>query len=148
MGLEIESNGSISPGGSTPPSSEINMGYTGKQKNQYQNNWKKKRRAKYLQGKSCVHCGSTDRLQFDHIDPKRKNDHRIWSWSIPRLEEELKKCQILCTKCHCKKTGLSNRRSMKHGTLLTYKVWRCRCDLCRKSNAVYEVARRGKPSST
>ena len=31
-----------------------------------------------------------------------KKDHKIWSWSKQRREAEIKKCVVLCRKCHVK----------------------------------------------
>ncbi|MGA9018167.1 MAG: HNH endonuclease signature motif containing protein [Candidatus Cybelea sp.] len=69
-----------------------------------------KRRAKaiaYLGGK-CVQCGATEALDFDHIDPSTKSfkiSNRLNSrWS--KVLAELKICQLLCRKCHVKKTEL------------------------------------------
>ena len=58
----------------------------------------------------CVHCGENDLivLEFDHIDRKTKTmnialmiNSRI-KWEL--IEEELKKCQLLCANCHKRKT--------------------------------------------
>lgn len=66
----------------------------------YQLNWLLRRRGEYLAGKMCVWCGSTDHLEFHHIDPATKDTHRIWSWQWERLQAELTKCIILCRHCH------------------------------------------------
>ena len=55
-------------------------------------------------GGKCVKCPSTEKLQFDHIDPKQKVNHRIWTWSPARRAAELAKCQLLCEPCHIQKT--------------------------------------------
>jgi 5-methylcytosine-specific restriction endonuclease McrA len=73
-----------------------------------------RRRKDYLQDKSCVVCGATKRLEIDHIDPKTKTSHRIWSWKDSRRIKELKKCQVLCKQCHidktCKDLGYKRRK--------------------------------------
>jgi 5-methylcytosine-specific restriction endonuclease McrA len=66
----------------------------------FQREWYARRRAEYLVDKRCVTCGSTDRLEVDHIDPTTKMSHRVWSWSAERRAAELAKCQILCKKHH------------------------------------------------
>lgn len=73
-------------------------------KREYQREWCAKRRRDFLDGKSCIECGSTEYLQLDHIDRTKKISHRIWSWTEERRKEEIKKCQILCKICHKKKT--------------------------------------------
>ncbi|MEM1416560.1 MAG: HNH endonuclease [Myxococcota bacterium] len=62
------------------------------------------RRARFFAGKSCVKCGSVERLELDHIDPAQKVTHSIWSWSQARREAEIAKCQVLCRRCHKRKT--------------------------------------------
>ena len=75
-------------------------------KMEYQREWYAARREKGIKslGGRCVQCGATDELEFDHIDPATKSNHRIWSWSWARINEELEKCQLLCVPCHFQKT--------------------------------------------
>jgi len=59
----------------------------------------------YLGGK-CVKCGSTERLEFDHIDRTTKKytiAGRV-TLNFDNLKEELNKCQLLCVDCHKIKT--------------------------------------------
>lgn len=59
-----------------------------------------------LLGGKCVHCGTTDRMEFDHIDPRTKTfeiTDKIAQYAWWRIIEELKKCQLLCFKCHVEK---------------------------------------------
>lgn len=63
-----------------------------------------KSRRSFLKGKSCIACGSKRDLEVDHIDPRTKITHRMWSWSKERLAAELIKCQVLCWFCHFFKT--------------------------------------------
>lgn len=72
---------------------------------EYQRKWILSRRDEYLSDKSCKKCGSKKNLEVDHIDPKKKLSHRIWSWSKKRREAELKKCQVLCKDCHKSKSA-------------------------------------------
>tara|TARA_A100001234_G_C12489914_1_gene327275 strand:+ start:101 stop:526 length:426 start_codon:yes stop_codon:yes gene_type:complete len=65
----------------------------------------------YLGGK-CVSCGTTENLEFDHIDPntKRYNVSKVIPDTSPETPlcqsvwEEVNKCQLLCKSCHRKKT--------------------------------------------
>tara|TARA_Y100000593_G_scaffold90405_1_gene176766 strand:- start:4201 stop:4629 length:429 start_codon:yes stop_codon:yes gene_type:complete len=75
----------------------------------YQRQWARKRREAFFDGKSCARCGSTDRMELDHIDPSKKVHHAIWSWSKVRRREELSKCQVLCHECHSAKTSRFRR---------------------------------------
>lgn len=62
----------------------------------------------------CSECGFKGhhfQLDLDHVDPETKRNkgtgnHRAFepSWSQERIEEELKKCVILCANCHRLKT--------------------------------------------
>ena len=59
----------------------------------------------YLGGK-CVKCGTTKRLEFDHIDRTTKKytiAPRVTN-NFDNLKEELNKCQLLCAFCHLNKT--------------------------------------------
>ena len=69
---------------------------------EYQRQWLGERRAKAVtdRGGACEQCGSADRLEFHHRDPSAKTSHRIWSWSWPRMQAELAKCDLLCATCH------------------------------------------------
>lgn len=96
--------------------------------------WTAKNRADYMVGKFCVHCGSTNSLEVDHVDPEQKVSHRIWSWSAARRTAELAKCQILCTDCHLTKT-LEQRKIPEHGTVSRYSgKQKCRCEPCKAAN--------------
>ena len=123
------------------------MAYKDKNKQrEYQRKWRAKRRAEFFADKSCVECGSKEKLELDHIDrteKTRKTDHGIWTWAKEKQEKELKKCQILCHDCHWKKTrqDLGYGRLI-HGTITAYKNYKCRCPSCRKINAEVEFNRR------
>lgn len=58
-------------------------------------------------GGKCKKCGSGRSLQFDHIDPRKKkfNISDFLSFSKHETLNELKKCQVLCKRCHLKKTS-------------------------------------------
>lgn len=95
----------------------------------------------FLGGK-CVNCGSTEKLEFDHINDDRVGVDqcvsRLFSYSWERILVELKRCQLLCKPCHNKKTIKDKGwGGMVHGILSTYTNKKCRCDRCRESNALY-----------
>lgn len=57
-------------------------------------------------GGQCKSCGTTDDLEFDHIDPDQKEYSiaKIFtSGSEGKVQAEVAKCQLLCTDCHKKK---------------------------------------------
>lgn len=89
---------------------------------------------KVFLGGKCTSCGSIENLELDHIDrcDKALNISNVWSYSERKYHEELKKCQLLCYKCHKKKTlvdmGMLDAR-LNHGTVSSYRY--CRCNECR-----------------
>lgn len=102
---------------------------------QYQREYLAAKRAAYLNGKYCVECGSTQRLEIDHIDPTQKITHAFWSWSEERRLVELAKCQILCYDCHKKKTIMQTlRKNVPHGTITMYRRG-CHCNECKGAKA-------------
>ncbi len=68
----------------------------------------------YLKDKKCVICKESDPivLDFDHIDPKTKNNEignmmrSGYAWDAIKLE--MLKCQIICANCHRRKTAKQN----------------------------------------
>lgn len=114
------------------------MGYTGEQKREYQLRWRQARRNKAIEylGSSCADCGSSDKLEFDHIDRKSKafNIAHKLSCKWETLEKELDKCQLLCEDCHKAKTTKENSIDHPHGNVQRYDKG-CRCSDCRASKA-------------
>jgi hypothetical protein len=54
-----------------------------------------------LLGRACALCGSTEQLEFDHIDPSTKCFHLSHGfYSEERYWAEAKKCRTLCGPCH------------------------------------------------
>ena len=90
---------------------------------------------KSILGNKCVSCATTDRLQFDHIDPSTKLfdvTTRIL-YSKKKLDAEVAKCQLLCISCHAKKTHKDNGHNLYekgHGNVSYYLHEKCRCELC------------------
>jgi len=70
----------------------------------------------YLIDRQCVICGESNplTLQFDHKSKYIKTDNMAnlfrTSVSIKELEEEAKKCRILCANCHQVKTAKDTKR--------------------------------------
>lgn len=98
-----------------------------------------------LLGGFCAHCGTTEDLDFDHVDSASKafaisvgiRD----GYSKARLLAELRKCQLLCDPCHREKSnkcgetggGWNKVLNPEHGTAVRYgKGWDCRCPACKK----------------
>lgn len=88
-------------------------------------------------GGKCTKCGSTERLEFDHINPKDKkyNIAKVWH-TDNKVLPELQKCQLLCNSCHIEKTKSDWKkveRIPKHGSITEYFRFKCRCEDCKKS---------------
>lgn len=113
----------------------------------------RKAQAIELLGGKCVNCGSTERLEFDHINNDREDHKHMISWMLEgeweKLVKELEKCQLLCVSCHRSKTSDDIRpidfdyvedypvQADGHGTLSMYCNKKCRCEYCRAANAIY-----------
>lgn len=116
---------------------------------EYRRRWcredvKKKRLAWVTENGPCRQCGSSERLEVDHIDPANKVHHAVWSWAPERRAAELAKCQVLCHRCHREKSIAYLRRPIRHGTHTGYSYYDCRCDDCRAAHTQYERTRREK----
>ncbi len=61
----------------------------------------------------CRKCGSSEKLEVDHVDPSQKVTHSVWTWAADRRNAELAKCQVLCEKCHLQKSILENPNTLK-----------------------------------
>lgn len=65
----------------------------------------------YLKKHPCVKCGEKDPLvlEFDHIDRTTKEfdiGRAIrFSYTLEDIKKEMRKCQVLCTNCHRRKTA-------------------------------------------
>lgn len=125
--------------------------------------WQERRgKAITLFGGKCGKCGSKERLEFDHIDPRTKSfkSRRMFSVSAKRLADELKKCQLLCYECHKLKTASDRLKyprifgrpkiplEMAHGKIGTYCNRRCRCSLCTEAQRIYVTNYRKRKSYT
>jgi len=77
---------------------------------------KRKAEAIKILGGACVICGSTEELQFDHLNPSTKKFAlgKLWSSAQVDFLEELSKCQLLCFSCHQLKTVLYDKHQKSH----------------------------------
>ena len=115
------------------------MPYYGDQKREYDRLRASNARAEWVasQGGVCAKCGSSERIEIDHIDPALKEYKiaTIWSRRKEIRDYELAKCQLLCYDCHKEKTVGHSLKDMKHGTFSMYQSRKCRCEECRAANA-------------
>lgn len=96
-----------------------------------------KRRSEYIEklGGKCIRCNSTDALEFDHIDAQSKS-FDISSMMLRQkdmVDAEIAKCQLLCHSCHRTKSIDAGDvlPPTQHGSINMYRVYKCRCDLCK-----------------
>lgn len=83
------------------------MGYKDKEAQRaYQRKWMKAKRERLLAslGGKCVKCGTTEGLEFDHVEHWKKTASVNAILSSRRVESEVEKCQVLCEWCHYHKT--------------------------------------------
>ncbi len=107
------------------------------------------RKAKALEilGGQCIVCGTSENLEFDHIDPKTKLD----AISSPRLLDglrsiffaEVAKCQLLCKLHHTEKSVANKELSREYpdpfcGGGAMYGLG-CRCDKCSHWKKLYRA---------
>ena len=72
-----------------------------------QNYYKRRNQLIEQMGGKCVRCGTTENLEFDHIDKHTKTagvSTLLASSSLQSAIDESQKCQLLCKSCHIKKT--------------------------------------------
>lgn len=63
-------------------------------------------------GSKCCECGDTNDLEIDHINPGLKKDRKcLCACSWGRIKNEMDNIQLLCNKCHYKKSQLQKHAS-------------------------------------
>jgi hypothetical protein len=113
-------------------------------------------RAIEIYGGVCAMCGSTDDLEFDHVD-RNGQDHRTVETPlqmvrrIARTGERLTdyRLRLLCRPDH-RRTDLTvgvGGRGRRHGTRSMYSTG-CRCEPCRAAIAEYYARRRAVRAAT
>jgi hypothetical protein len=102
--------------------------------------YKRKQQAQKLLGGVCNVCGTTDSLEFDHIDNSDKSFSisKLWNCSEKVFLEEIYKCQLLCHEHHKEKTKRNKEYRPAwpepiHGKVWTYSGHGCRCELCKEA---------------
>ncbi len=106
--------------------------------------------ARTILGGRCASCGTTEQLEFDHIDCRTKTlrTQDVFKSSWARVERELPFLQLLCHPCHNDKSRsdrwikVGQRPYWVHGTATGYYHKGCRCDGCREAMRSYARRRR------
>jgi hypothetical protein len=87
-------------------------------------------------GGKCAGCGTTENLEFDHVDraDKTKSIAKLMIGSLENFRKELEKCQLLCSSCHQRKT--SSEMSVPHGGGKSGRK-NCKCRPCKNRKNEY-----------
>lgn len=90
---------------------EYSRNYYSKSGRDYHREYYKRRRQQLIEecGGKCVVCGTTENLEFDHIDRTTKRDNVTRLLATSSYEDALReaqKCVLLCKKHHIEKTKL------------------------------------------
>lgn len=130
------------------------MGYSAEKNKQYLNDrYADQRNAMYSYlGGVCVVCGSTQQLEIDHIDWRKKSFPVGRLWPVKKLAEvynELDKCQLLCRPHHLEKSSRDQREiaaetraPFKHGTMYSFMKMKCFCEECNNARDMFNRKRR------
>ena len=114
------------------------MTYSPERMKSYQRKWIAGRKEYYKTKMGpCLFCDTEENIEIHHLDPSRKESHKIFSWREDRIEAELKQCIALCKGCHKKFHDLLKRKPLEHGTLHGYQSYGCRCVECKKARSDY-----------
>ena len=92
-------------------------------------------------GGKCKRCSSKDDLEFHHKSRRKSGDFviakKIVSVAEDRLQDELKKCVLLCKGCHVAQTAKERGFRLARGTHGTISAYRyCgppKCEACKKA---------------
>lgn len=70
-------------------------------------------------GNSCSVCGSTEKLEFDHINPSMKKGRQSFlSMGIETIKSQIDNIQVLCHNCHKAKSTAQKNAAWKLFTSL------------------------------
>ena len=116
---------------------------------EYMRQRRKTRKAQALKllGGVCKVCGTTENLEFDHINPKTKVGNvtapKLIDGKIELFIEEVNKCQLLCKPHHLEKSKANKELGTTYppafcGGGAKYGLG-CRCDLCKEWKKQYRA---------
>lgn len=106
-----------------------------------------------LFGGKCKTCGSTEELEFNHLDRTAKlfnlsGSALDKSWQT--ILEEAAKCELVCNRCHLAYTREQyaageivphnkNTAPYVHGTMRCYQETGCKCSPCKAAKKLYRA---------
>ena len=97
--------------------------YRTPEENRLKNEKQRQERKDYLLeslGSCCIKCGSTESLEFDHINPALKKSRQSFlSMGLSTLETEIDNIQVLCHTCHKTKSTAQKKAAWKLFTSLS-----------------------------
>tara|TARA_B100001059_G_C17339846_1_gene335334 strand:+ start:121 stop:501 length:381 start_codon:yes stop_codon:yes gene_type:complete len=65
-------------------------------------------------GNKCCQCGSTDRMEIDHINPLHKTTRQsVLSMGIEAAHAQIDNLQLLCYDCHRKRSTAQRKAAYK-----------------------------------
>lgn len=105
-----------------------------------------------LLGGKCAVCGVKENLQIDHIYWQNKGFDvgQLWGKkSLPKVLEELDKCQLLCEDHHKLKTKqdqaeMSYYKPINHGKMYAWMKLKCLCEVCTEARHTWHDQRNAK----
>lgn len=108
-----------------------------------------KRRQKIIDylGGLCARCGTSQDLEFDHINPEEKLFDISAKCTLATSKDEIDKCQLLCKSCHLKKT-VDEKETFTHGTQYGFQKIKCNCQLCWDAKKKHYEAKNQKRRKT
>jgi hypothetical protein len=117
------------------------MAYTKEQFREYQRNRSRERLALARErlGGACARCGTTENLEFDHVDPAAKVREVSASvcLSLEKFLLEVDRCQLLCHACHVDKSVENgDLRHTGHGEGAKGRNG-CKCEPCKVQRNAY-----------
>lgn len=120
------------------------MGHTKETRARAYDKMKMYRKEWFLENGPCISCRSWEHLEVDHIKPKQKKHHAVWTWKPERRETELARCQVLCKTCHKQKHAWLKIAKLTHGTRAMYRKYNCRCITCKTNKSFLNKQRKEK----
>lgn len=119
------------------------MRYPREQMTEYMRQYRRRRKEWALArlGGKCRVCGTTESLEFDHIDPGTKTlaIGKMWHAGKAAFEAEIDKCQLLCTTHHLAKSRSEGSLGSGARRPPTMYHFECKCCGAATSRPLYRL---------